>query len=32
MYNLNRDPHPDVKFYPSEKEPTFWNILIRGPE
>ncbi len=32
MYNLNKDPHPDVKFFPSKDDPSFWNVLLRGPE
>ena len=32
MYALQKDQNPDVRFFPSEQEPGFWNVLLAGPE
>lgn len=32
LHNLDKDPHPDVRVYPSEENSLFWNLLFKGPE
>ncbi len=27
---MTKDPNPDVKVFPSEEDPGFWNVLLRG--